>query len=40
MQRQPPNPLTEEMMRDSLSMLTQIGTGLSHAFVRLDVHDK
>ncbi|XP_028393547.1 leucine-rich repeat-containing protein 23-like [Dendronephthya gigantea] len=36
----PENPLTEEILADSLSLLCKTGNGLAHAYVRLDVHDR
>ncbi|XP_075258980.1 leucine-rich repeat-containing protein 23-like [Convolutriloba macropyga] len=33
-------PLTLEVISQSISLLCKIGTGLAHAYVRLDVHDK
>jgi len=39
-QKPPENPLTEEMLADSLSLLCKTGDGLAHAYVRLDVHEK
>ncbi len=33
-------PLTIEVISQSISLLCKIGTALSHAYVRLDVHDK
>ncbi|XP_025020867.1 leucine-rich repeat-containing protein 23 [Python bivittatus] len=34
------NPLTEEMLKDGLSLLCKIGNGLAHAFVKLEVKEK
>ncbi|XP_032223448.1 leucine-rich repeat-containing protein 23 isoform X2 [Nematostella vectensis] len=39
-EKPPENPLTEEMLADSLSLLCKTGNGLAHAYVRLDIHDK
>ena len=39
-QKPPENPLTEEMLADSLSLMCKTGDGLAHAYVRLDVHEK
>ncbi|KAK3702241.1 hypothetical protein QZH41_016769 [Actinostola sp. cb2023] len=39
-QKAPENPLTEEMLAESLSLLCKTGNGLAHAYVRLDIHDK
>ncbi|XP_021355433.1 leucine-rich repeat-containing protein 23-like isoform X1 [Mizuhopecten yessoensis] len=36
----PENPLTEEAVAESLSLLCKTGDGLAHAYVRLDVHEK
>lgn len=36
----PENPLTEEILADSLSLLCKTGNGLAHAYVRLDIHDR
>lgn len=36
----PPNPLTEEVIAESLSLLCKTGDGLSHAYVRLDIHER
>ncbi|XP_067658478.1 leucine-rich repeat-containing protein 23-like isoform X1 [Haliotis asinina] len=36
----PANPLSEEIMAESLSLLCKTGDGLAHAYVRLDVHDR
>ncbi|XP_069834950.1 leucine-rich repeat-containing protein 23 [Dendropsophus ebraccatus] len=36
----PPVPLTEEMLKEGLSLLCKTGNGLSHAYVKLDVQDK
>ncbi|CAB3979277.1 leucine-rich repeat-containing 23-like [Paramuricea clavata] len=36
----PENPLTEEVLAESLSLLCKTGNGLAHAYVRLDVHDR
>ncbi|XP_060080190.1 leucine-rich repeat-containing protein 23-like isoform X1 [Ylistrum balloti] len=36
----PENPLSEEAVAESLSLLCKTGDGLSHAYVRLDVHEK
>ncbi|CAG5135979.1 unnamed protein product [Candidula unifasciata] len=35
-----PNPLTLEMIAEGISLLCKTGDGLSHAYVRLDVHDR
>lgn len=40
LQKPPENPLTEEMLADSLSLMCKTGDGLAHAYVRLDVHEK
>ncbi|XP_057289753.1 leucine-rich repeat-containing protein 23-like [Hydractinia symbiolongicarpus] len=34
------NPLTQETIRESLSLLCKVGNGLSHAYVRLDIHER
>ncbi|XP_071109148.1 leucine-rich repeat-containing protein 23-like isoform X1 [Haliotis cracherodii] len=39
-EKPPANPLTEEIMAESLSLLCKTGDGLSHAYVRLDTHDR
>ncbi|XP_058967378.2 leucine-rich repeat-containing protein 23 [Pocillopora verrucosa] len=39
-EKPPENPLTEEMLADSLSLMCKTGDGLAHAYVRLDVHEK
>ncbi|XP_020625637.1 leucine-rich repeat-containing protein 23-like [Orbicella faveolata] len=39
-EKPPENPLTEEMLADSLSLLCKTGDGLAHAYVRLDIHEK
>ncbi|XP_074654336.1 leucine-rich repeat-containing protein 23-like isoform X2 [Tubulanus polymorphus] len=36
----PENPLTPEMVAESLTLLCKIGDGLSHAYVRVDLHDR
>ncbi|GFO13993.1 leucine-rich repeat-containing protein 23 [Plakobranchus ocellatus] len=36
----PPNPLTEDLVAESLSLLCKTGDGLAHAYVRLDVHER
>ncbi|XP_005000703.1 leucine-rich repeat-containing protein 23 isoform X1 [Cavia porcellus] len=36
----PPTPLTEEMMKEGLSMLCKTGNGLAHAYVKLDLKDR
>ena len=36
----PENPLTEEVLAESLSLLCKTGNGLAHAYVRLDIHDR
>ncbi|XP_041377909.1 leucine-rich repeat-containing protein 23-like [Gigantopelta aegis] len=36
----PPNPLTEEMISECLSLLCKTGDGLAHAYVRLDIRDR
>ncbi|XP_046850166.1 leucine-rich repeat-containing protein 23-like [Xenia sp. Carnegie-2017] len=36
----PENPLTEEILAESLSLLCKTGNGLAHAYVRLDIHDR
>ncbi|XP_033642085.1 leucine-rich repeat-containing protein 23-like [Asterias rubens] len=36
----PENPLTEDIVGECLSLLTKIGSGLAHAYVRLDVKDR
>ncbi|XP_005106195.1 leucine-rich repeat-containing protein 23 isoform X2 [Aplysia californica] len=36
----PPNPLSEDLVAESLSLLCKTGDGLSHAYVRLDVHER
>lgn len=36
----PPNPLTEDIIAESLSLLCKTGDGLSHAYVRLDIHER
>ncbi|XP_077866569.1 leucine-rich repeat-containing protein 23-like, partial [Saccoglossus kowalevskii] len=38
--REPENPLTEEIIGESLSLLCKTGNGLAHAYVKLDIHDK
>ncbi|XP_007503741.1 leucine-rich repeat-containing protein 23 isoform X2 [Monodelphis domestica] len=35
-----PNPLTEEVMKEGLSLLCKIGNGLSHAYVKLEAKEK
>ncbi|XP_055962848.1 leucine-rich repeat-containing protein 23 [Sorex fumeus] len=35
-----PTPLSEDMMKEGLSMLCKTGSGLAHAFVRLEVRDR
>ena len=39
-QKVPENPLTEEVLAESLSLLCKTGNGLAHAYVRLDIHDR
>lgn len=34
------NPLSKEMAGECLSLLSKIGDGLAHAYVRMDVKDK
>lgn len=36
----PPNPLTDEMIAESLSLLCKTGDGLAHAYVRVDIHER
>ena len=36
----PDTPLTQEMMKSSLSLLCKIGSGVQHAFVRIDLNSK
>ncbi|GFR81462.1 leucine-rich repeat-containing protein 23 [Elysia marginata] len=36
----PPNPLTEDIVAESLSLLCKTGDGLAHAYVRLDIHER
>ncbi|XP_038078619.1 leucine-rich repeat-containing protein 23-like [Patiria miniata] len=36
----PENPLTEDAVGECLSLLAKIGSGLAHAYVRLDVKDR
>jgi len=36
----PPNPLTEDIISESLSLLCKTGDGLAHAYVRLDIHER
>ncbi|KAK7476100.1 hypothetical protein BaRGS_00032654, partial [Batillaria attramentaria] len=36
----PPNPLTEDIVADSLSLLCKTGDGLAHAYVRLDIRER
>ncbi|XP_065842716.1 leucine-rich repeat-containing protein 23-like [Oscarella lobularis] len=36
----PPNPLTEEHVKEGISLLCKVGNGISHAYVKLDVRDK
>lgn len=33
-------PLTKELAAESLSLLCKTGTGLAHAYVRIDIKDK
>ena len=33
-------PLTEQMVRDNLQMLTRVGPGLGHAYVKLELKHK
>lgn len=40
LQKVPPNPLTEDIIAESLSLLCKTGDGLSHAYVRLDIHER
>ncbi|EHB18628.1 Leucine-rich repeat-containing protein 23 [Heterocephalus glaber] len=35
-----PTPLTEEMVKEGLSMLCKTGNGLAHAYVKLDLKDR
>ncbi|XP_077026012.1 leucine-rich repeat-containing protein 23 isoform X1 [Tamandua tetradactyla] len=35
-----PNPLTEDMMKDGLSLLCKTGSGLAHAYVKLEVKER
>ncbi|KAL8601436.1 hypothetical protein ACOMHN_042440 [Nucella lapillus] len=39
-EKPPPNPLTEDIIAESLSLLCKTGDGLSHAYVRLDIHER
>ncbi|KAM8923906.1 leucine-rich repeat-containing protein 23 [Pelodytes ibericus] len=40
-EEEPPHvPLTEEMLKEGLSLLCKTGNGLAHAFVKLEVKDK
>ena len=39
-QKLPENPLTEDIVGECLSLLAKIGSGLAHAYVRLDVKDR
>lgn len=39
-EKPPANPLTEDMVVESLSLLCKTGDGLSHAYVRLDIHER
>eukprot|EP00794_Sanderia_malayensis_P015421 gene15421-16994_t len=34
------NPLTKEIISDTLSLICKTGNGLSHAYVKLDIHDR
>lgn len=36
----PPVPLTDEMLKEGLSLLCKTGNGLAHAYVKLDVKEK
>ncbi|XP_039257437.2 leucine-rich repeat-containing protein 23-like [Styela clava] len=36
----PDNPLIQDVIPECLSLLCKIGSGLTHAYVRLDVHDR
>jgi len=36
----PDNPLVQEMIPEYLSLLSKIGTGLAHAYVRFDAHER
>ncbi|KAL3862321.1 hypothetical protein ACJMK2_008298 [Sinanodonta woodiana] len=36
----PENPLTDEIVAESLSLLCKTGDGIGHAFVRLDLHER
>jgi len=36
----PDNPLIQEMIPEYLSLLSKIGTGLAHAYVRFDAHER
>ncbi|KAK2101545.1 Leucine-rich repeat-containing protein 23 [Saguinus oedipus] len=35
-----PNPLTEDMMKEGLSLLCKTGSGLAHAYVKLEVKER
>lgn len=35
-----PNPLTENMMKEGLSLLCKTGNGLAHAYVKLELKDR
>ncbi|KAK6965302.1 leucine-rich repeat-containing protein 23-like isoform X2 [Biomphalaria glabrata] len=35
-----PNPLSQELIADSLSLLCKTGDGLSHAYAQLDIHER
>ncbi|PNJ30390.1 LRRC23 isoform 13 [Pongo abelii] len=35
-----PNPLTEDMMKEGLSLLCKTGNGLAHAYVKLEVKER
>ncbi|XP_068699352.1 leucine-rich repeat-containing protein 23-like [Montipora capricornis] len=39
-EKPPENPLSEEILADSLALLCKTGDGLAHAYVRLDIHEK
>jgi len=39
-ERAPDLPLTEEMVAENLSLLSRIGDGLAHAYIKLDVREK
>jgi hypothetical protein len=36
----PSNPLTSELIAQHISLLARTGNGLSHAYTRLEIHDK